>query len=154
MQLGFKILFLFLRLPDGVMPWIIHNHTLHLHFHFHYHIPTARLNLLNLLAQVFGMTISGVEHRARTGLHANAIASTTGTRNHVSYIYNKDFDIFYNISGLYRQTKTDTTGQTRQTFINLSCIIFMYFYLMSMLLLLLLTGFWFASLKYKIKCYT
>ena len=77
------------------------------------------------------MTISGVEHRARTGLHANVIASTTGTRNHVSYIYNNNFNIFSTISGLYRQTKTDRTGQTRQTFISLASVIFLYFYMIS-----------------------
>ena len=82
------------------------------------------------------MTISEIEYRARTGLYANVSASTTGARNHVSHIYNKKFNIFYTISGLYRQTKTDRTGQTRQTSISLASVIFLYFYLISIDLIL------------------
>ena len=75
------------------------------------------------------MTISGVSHRVRTGLHANVATSRAGSSNLVSFIYNKEFNLFYTIGRLYRQTKTDRTGQTRQTYFNLASVVCLYFYL-------------------------
>ena len=83
------------------------------------------------------MGITMQEHRVRTGLFGNVIASRPGTRKLVSLV-NINFNLTSLCFKLYRQTSRDDTGQTKATSISLLNVLLLYIYvifLSSMLLI-------------------